>query len=85
MKETKKAKFETEDKVRPVTGLHRGELGIVKEINDMILTPNSNVCYKVRFEVKSQFGYSDYEHAWYQENELSPNQLSPMGFAQGVK
>jgi hypothetical protein len=78
----KKARFETGDNVRPMTGTYSGQMGIVKEINDMILTPNSEPTYKVQFEVKSQFGYSDYDYRWYTERELSPNVLSPMGFHQ---
>jgi hypothetical protein len=79
-KEIKKAKFEAEDKVRPLIGSYAGQLGIVKEINDMILNTHSEPSYKVRFEIQSQFGYSDYDYRWYQERELSPNVLSPMGF-----
>jgi hypothetical protein len=81
MREQKKAKFETGDNVRPVSGLHKGEIGIIKEVHDMILTPNALASYKVRFDVKSQFGYSDYEYGWYAENELMPNVIGAMGFS----
>jgi hypothetical protein len=76
----KKAMFEVGDKVRPHNGFRINMLGTVKEVHDMILTPHSQVTYKVRFDTKSQFGLPDYEDIWYPENELNPNVLSPMGF-----
>ena len=79
-KEIKKARFEQEDKVRPVTGAYAGHLGIVKEVHDLILTASSDVTYRVRFNVTNQFGFADYDYIWYTERELSPNMLSQIGF-----
>ena len=74
------ARFEYGDKVRPIRGIRRGEMGTIKEIHGMVLTPNSEVTYKVRFDVVTQFGYSDYEYGCYQESELQPVVVGQMGF-----
>lgn len=72
--------FEVNDPVRPHTGIHAGELGMIKEVNTVVLTPHAAVAYKVRFNVTTQFGYTDYEDIWYTENQLQLVKAGTVGF-----
>jgi len=81
--EKKNPIFEVNDPVRPHTGIHAGELGMIKEVNTVVLTPHAAVAYKVRFQIISQFGYADYEDLWYTENQLQSVRVGNIGFKMG--
>ena len=80
LEKTAATKFYEGQKVQPLGGLHKGETGIIKEVHESLHAARPNPTYKVRFSVKSQFGYDDFEYAWYNENEIQEAVGAQIGF-----
>ena len=79
MNDTAIKRFEVGDRVSPIKGFRKGLTGVIKEVNESLHPANPSRTYKVRFSIKSQFGYNDYEYGWYTGDEIEMIPLN-MGF-----